>query len=390
MSKLFSLIYKSSKSRARRGIITTSHGVIQTPAFVPVGTKGTIKSLTPTQTHTLGIQLAFVNTYHLAIHPGTDIINNVGGVHKYSQLPFPLMSDSGGFQVFSLANKRQAHLRGGEEDPLLVKINPDGVVFRSVYDGSTIEFTPKTSMLFQTHIGADLIMAFDECTPQGMDLTYARTSMERTHEWLKQSIHYKKEYEPLAHHQQFLYGIIQGAGYEKLRKESAEFVTGMNTPGIAIGGVAVGEGKEEIRNQVAWVSSFLPQDRPVHLLGVGFIEDIVDLVKHGIDTFDCVEPTRMAREGRLLCLKQVLQQIEQPSSPNDYVLDITKNTYKYDTSKVDEEALDSSIAPFTKSYVHHLFKQKELLAYNLATQHNLHVMEAFMKSIRDNIEKGNI
>lgn len=394
MSKqFFKVIHKSKKSKARLGEINTAHGLIKTPAFVPVATKGTIKSLLPELLKEIGIQVAFVNTYHLVDYPGADIIEKAGGIHKFSRLNIPLMSDSAGFQVFSLAeNRRKANIRG-EVEPLVEKISQDGVKFRSNFDGKLMEFTPEKSIQYQRQIGADLIMAFDECTYYSSTHEYAKKAMDRTHEWLKRCI---KEFRNnndviLASvarpesiidpgqarmtnkSKQFLYGIIQGGIYEDLRKESAKFISKQDVDGVAIGGVSVGETKKEMREQVGWVSSYLPDSKPVHLLGVGHADDILEVVKHGIDTFDCVEPTRLARMGT----------IYQVQSWGE--IDINKTIYKNNLERVDENCECYVCKNFTKAYLHHLFKQKELLGYTLATYHNLWVMERFMDNIREMI-----
>jgi len=388
----FKVHHISSQSRARTGLITTDHGVIQTPAFVPVGTKGTIKGITNEQIESLHIQTVFVNTYHLVVHPGIDVMQKANGIHAFSKFTIPLMSDSGGFQVFSLANQQQrrASIRG-EEQPLVEKISEDGVLFRSVYDGQLIHFTPEMSMDFQRTIGADINMAFDECTYYPATHKYAEKAMKRTHEWLKRCVKHKagvQNFEPL--HNQFLYGIIQGGTFEDLRKESAEFVLSQNTPGIAIGGVSVGETKEEMRSQVEWVAPYLPKDRPVHLLGVGQIDDIVDLVKQGIDTFDCVEPTRVARIGRVYETKKIMDYVETGHAPSlqssKFDFDINKAIYKADLSLLDENCSCSTCVNYSKAYIHHLFKQRELLGYTLLSYHNLFVMEKLMEKIRELIE----
>lgn len=360
--KFFKNLYRSKKSKARLGKITTPHGGIKTPAFVPVATKGTVKTMLPELLQDIRIQVAFVNTYHLVSHPGVDVIKKAGGIHNYSKLNIPLMSDSGGFQVFSLArDKRIADVRG-EERPLVVKISDDGVKFRSTFDGTLIEFTPEKSMEYQKKIGADMIMAFDECTYYPATHQYSEQAMERTHRWLKRCKADK----------QFLYGIIQGATFEDLRKKSAEFVVSQNTPGVAIGGVSVGEGKKEMRDQVRWVSDYLPDSRPVHLLGVGQFDDILDIVKYGIDTFDCVEPTRLGRMGTLY-------------QTNRDQIDINKTVYKNNLETIDKNCGCYVCKNFTKSYLHHLFKQKEILGYTLATYHNLFVTEQFFGQIREMI-----
>lgn len=424
----FTVHHTSSKSRARLGTITTDHGVIQTPAFVPVGTKGTIKGLTQSQIKELGVQVSFVNTYHLITHPGKSVLEQSGGVHNLAKYTIPLMSDSGGFQVFSLAqrknsqqstvdsqqqkttthnlqpitSKRIADVRG-EEKPLVEKISEDGVLFRSIYDGELINFTPETSMDFQRIIGADINMAFDECTYHPATHEYTEKAMNRTHEWLKRCLIHRQQSADNSRQKiqvpnsnssllptpytlqpnQFLYGIIQGGTYEDLRKKSAEFVVAQNTPGIAIGGVSVGETKKEMREQVQWVAPYLPKDRPVHLLGVGQVDDIVDLVKYGIDTFDCVEPTRVARMGTAYQTHAVLVHSDGVYSP--YEIDLNKALYKSDLSPLDEECTCSTCVNFSKAYIHHLFKQRELLGYTLLSYHNLFVMERLMKELRDRI-----
>lgn len=414
----FKVNYQSSKSQARTGIITTDHGVVQTPAFMPAGTKGTIKGLTQDQIKDLKIQISFVNTYHLVTHPGIEVLQKAGGIHAFAKYTIPLMSDSGGFQVFSLANqnKRRASVRG-EEQPLVEKISGDGVIFRSTYDGQLINFTPETSMDFQRIIGADINMAFDECTYYPATHEYAEKAMKRTHQWLKRCVskratdstaifapqNYSKPSKPAGGRfvrtfrvrsnrttcrslNQYLYGVIQGGTFEDLRKQSAEFVVTQNTPGIAIGGVSVGESKEKMRSQVEWVASYLPKEKPVHLLGVGQVDDIVDLVKYGIDTFDCVEPTRIARMGSVYQTGTVLAHLEGTYAP--YEIDINKTIYKADLSSLDEACGCSTCVNYSKSYLHHLFKQRELLGYTLLSYHNLYVMERLMEKIRSLIEQN--
>lgn len=378
---MFEIIEKSKKSNARTGKITTKHGEIFTPAFVPVATKGVIKSSSPNFIENIGIQIAFVNTYHLVNHPGVEVIEKFGGIHNFANVKIPLMSDSGGFQVFSLANKKKAKIRNEEAD-ITVKILEEGVIFKSHRDGKEILFTPEKSMEYQIKIGADLIMAFDECTTYPTTYDYAEKAMIRTHKWLIKCIDYfekfKKEY-------QHLYGIIQGSIFEDLRKESAKFVISQNIAGVAIGGVSVGETKEEMRSAVKFVSEFLPQNKPVHLLGVGRIDDIVDLVIYGIDTFDCAEPTRIARTGHIY-------QINNEKKLKQYlgVIDIKKSIYKDNKENVDPLCPCYVCKNFSKAYLHHLFKEKEITAYVLATYHNLFLMEELFRKIREAIKKGEI
>lgn len=399
MSEFFKVLHNSKKSKARLGEIHTDHGIIKTPAFVPVATKGTLKSVHPQLIHNLNLQLCFVNTYHIVVHPGAAVLQKAGGIQKFSQINLPFMSDSGGFQVFSLdKNKRAANFFSEPEtetvgtlampteqkEALILKITDEGVSFRSIYDGTVIDFTPESSMQYQAQIGADMLMAFDECTYYPATHEYAVKAMHRTHEWLKRCIAYKSRFEPPLNNQ-YLYGIIQGGTYEDLRKQSAEFVVSQDVPGIAIGGVAVGESKKEIREQVAWVSPYLPKDKPVHLLGIGHIDDIYDLIVHGIDSFDCVEPTRLGRIGVIYKYANSANHFEK-----NIKREITKSIYKNDLSPVDEDCNCYVCTNFTKAYLHHLFKQKELLGYTLATYHNLHVMEKFMETIREQIAQDKI
>lgn len=412
----FSVRHCSTKSKARLGTITTDHGIVNTPSFVPVGTKGTIKGLTQEHIKELNIQLSFVNTYHLVVHPGVEVLEHAGGIHALAHYSIPLMSDSGGFQVFSLAlrqkEQRKARIRGDEE-PLVEKIDESGVVFRSTYDGQRIVFTPETSMDFQRAIGADINMAFDECTYYPATHEYTEKAMDRTHEWLKRCIEHRKDSKPnfsvsggrpalrtsqvdkkltssalktTSH--QFLYGIIQGGTFEDLRKKSAEFVVAQNTPGVAIGGVSVGESKEEMRQQVEWIAPYLPKDRPVHLLGVGQVDDIVDLVTQGIDTFDCVEPTRVARMGIAYQTGAVLAHLDGHYS--SYEIDVNKMIFRTDLSPLDEQCVCSTCSHYSKAFLHHLFKQRELLGYTLLSYHNLFVMERLMNKIRARIGENKV
>lgn len=417
MSEFFEVKHRSSKSKARTGTITTDHGIVQTPAFVPVGTKATIKAFDPQFIKEVGIQISFVNTYHLVTHPGVEVLEKAGGVHEYGKLNIPLMSDSGGFQVFSLASdKRIAKMRGddelgnfpnrkfpvkevvnkvatqfGENEALVVKISEDGVVFRSLFDGTKIEFTPEKSMEYQQKIGADIMMAFDECTYFPATHEYATKAMNRTHDWLLRCIAKVRsaDWKKNQKHNQYIYGIIQGGTFEDLRKKSADFISSQDVDGVSIGGVSVGEGKDEMRKQVGWVAPFLPKDKPVHLLGVGQIDDVIELVNHGIDTFDCVEPTRVARMGKIY--QWAL--IENGFKTQDFSIDgidIDKGKYKADLSKLDEDCSCYVCQNFTKSFIHHLLKQKELLGYTLGTYHNLVIMERLMTRIREMIESDEI
>ena len=329
------------------------------------------------------MQVAFVNTFHLTVHPGVDVVKKLGGIHKYTKLNIPLMSDSAGFQVFSLGEGKKnkgAKIREGEEVPL-EKIEEKGVRFRSPRDGKLMIFTPEISIQNQEKIGADIIMAFDECVYHGATHAYTKEATDRTHRWLLRCI--EEKFSRRAMQSQYLYGIIQGGVFRDLREESAKFVVQQKVDGIAIGGVSVGETKKEMRDQVRWVAPFLPDDKPIHLLGIGQVDDILDLVSYGIDTFDCVEPTRLARNGIvLICLKRSFKQFER--------IDLNKSKYLIDKNPIQKTCTCYTCKNFSLSFLHHLFKEKELLGYYLATYHNLFFFKQLFYEIRENIQKGKI
>jgi queuine tRNA-ribosyltransferase len=348
----FKQLRKDTKTRARTGVIHTTHGDIQTPAFVPVGTQATVKSLTPEELNTIAVQLFFVNTYHMYLRPGIEIVKKAGGLHKFMHWDRPLMTDSGGFQIFSLARRAS-----------LVKITDDGVQFRSHWDGTKHMFTPESSMQWQSALGSDIHIAFDDCTPYPVTHEKAKKSMKRTHAWAKRSL--------TAHKKGALYGSIQGSVFEDLRTESAKFISSLDFDGIAVGGVSVGESKREMEQVLGWVAPLLPDEKPRHLLGVGEIDDIFMLVSYGMDTFDCVQPTRLARVGKLY---------EQHSQ-----IDIMRSRYADDFGPIDRGCTCYTCTNFTRAYIHHLFHVKELLAYRLATIHNLHFIHRLVSDIRQSI-----
>ena len=374
----FTIEHTDAHSKARVGVIETPHGTIKTPAFVPVGTQASVKSLTPQELDTLGVQLFFVNTYHTYLRPGLPIINKFGGLHHFMDWPGPIITDSGGFQVFSLARPKYAPADRSDDQPSLVRINEDGVEFRSHWDGSKHTFTSESSMQWQWELGSDIHIAFDDCTSYPATHQTAKKSMERTHRWLIRSIAahktlweaYKKRDMPY----QALYGVIQGSVYEDLRVESTRVVTGADTDGIAIGGVSVGESKKEMKDVLSWVTPGLPEHKPRHLLGVGEIDDVFVLVEHGMDTFDCVQPTRLARMGKVY-LK------DEP----EHMFDITKKTYEEDVRPIDPACACYACTHFSRAYIHHLFRVRELLAYRLTTIHNIHFMNTLVSAIRESI-----
>ena len=399
-------------TRARVGEITTPHGIIHTPAFVPVGTQASVKSLTPEELGELGVELFFVNTYHAYLRPGIEVIEKFGGLHRFMHWQKPLITDSGGFQVFSLGKKKFVNIAISESAVLdrekftkkfskkeaikegvfpdeyrpvgeLVKIDEDGVTFTSHWDGTQHRFTPEVSIGIQHSLGADLIIAFDECTPYPTTRDYAKEAMERTHRWATRSLSANEKLKmknvKLKRPTQALYGVIQGSVFEDLRKESADFISKLGFDGIAIGGVSVGESKQEMQRVCDWVIPRLPQNKPRHLLGVGEVDDIFEIVERGVDTFDCVQPTRLARMGIVFNAK-----FQMPNAK--WGFDITKKVCAEDMQPIDQLCACYTCKNFSRAYIHHLFRVKELLAYRLATIHNLHFVLHLVNQIRTHIQ----
>ncbi|MES2087427.1 MAG: tRNA guanosine(34) transglycosylase Tgt [Patescibacteria group bacterium] len=380
----------------RAGILTTPHGEIQTPAFVTVGTKGTVKSLTPEQVKDLGAQVVLANTYHLYLQPGEETMKKAGGLNTFMNWSGPTMTDSGGFQAFSLGaafgkkiNKLAEVTQGArpnkdidERDELgaFAKITEDGVEFKSVLDGSTHFFTPERSMEIQHAIGADMIFAFDECTSPIAPYEYQKEAMARTHRWATRSLRRHRELqvesEKLKVENQALFGIVQGGRFEDLRKESAKIIGEMDFDGFGIGGSFE---KKDMNTAVGWVNALLPENKPRHLLGIGDPLDLFDAVEEGCDLFDCVAPTRIARHGTLY-------------TPNG-LLHITGGSYRNDFSPVVEGCGCYTCKNFTKAYLGYLFRAREFLAYTLASIHNLyfiiHLVDTIRQSILDNTFEKN-
>lgn len=387
----FRVLAQNSESAARLGEITTPHGNIFTPAFVPVGTQATVKSLSPDELRTLDIHLFFVNTYHTYLRPGTARIAEFGGLHAFMAWDRPVITDSGGFQIYSLARGRSQTLQTGENpnerSPSLVAISEDGVTFTSHWDGSTHIFTPENSMAYQWQLGSDIHIAFDDCTPYPVTEAVARLSMERTHRWAERSLVKHQELASYAtgHKQpyQALYGSVQGSTYAALRAESARFIAGLPVDGIAIGGVSVGEPKRDMVQVLDTVLPLLPAVKPRHLLGVGEIDDIFALISRGVDTFDCVQPTRLARMGYSY-IRPWLKRADEPVR-DDGTLDLTKSRYATEFLPLDQECTCTTCKTFSRAYLHHLFKTKELLAYRLATIHNIWFIQQLVQDIRRSI-----
>jgi queuine tRNA-ribosyltransferase len=343
----------ASQGRARAGLFQTPHGDLETPVFAPVGTQATVKTLTPAQLDELGASLVLANTYHLYMRPGDELVAEMGGLHEFMQWPRPMLTDSGGFQVFSLAQTR--------------KIDDEGVTFRSHVDGSTHRFTPEKSIQIQENLGADIIMAFDECSDPN-DHAYSKTAMERTHRWAERSLSAKKRAD------QALFGIIQGGVNPDLRAASAQFIASLPFPGIAIGGLSVGETKEEMHSSLDLVTNLLPEDKPRYLMGVGTPEDLINGIARGIDIFDCVLPTRLARHNAVF------------SSGGR--LNLMNATFAHDPRPIDDTCACYTCRTFTRAYLRHLIMAKELLAGTLLSIHNLHALVQLVKDMRVSIMEG--
>ena len=372
----FKILSRDKKTKAKTGVINTLHGKINTPAFVPVGTAATIKSLTPEEIKNCGIEVFIVNTYHMIFRPGVETVKKGGGLHGFMNWKFPLMTDSGGFQAFSLGEYGPRNVSDKSEN--MVKITDQGIEFKSAWDGKKIFFGPHESILAQHKLGADLIMAFDECTFYPIKKSYAKRAMQRTHDWAKTCLQVKKQ----LNNKQTLYGIIQGSVFEDLRRNSANFFAGKPFEGFAVGSVANSrEPRKKVFQVLDWtLPILLPVNKPIHFLGIGEVEDIFIAIEKGIDSFDCVIPTRLARMGWIFTKSAGLK--------NKFRFDITKSRYHSLKSPPDRSCRCYTCTNFTKSYLNHLFRCRELLGYRLATIHNLYFYANLMSQIRTAIENG--
>lgn len=340
----FELQHTDLHTKARAGIITTDHGQIETPIFMPVGTVGSVKGLTVRDLkEEVKAQIILGNTYHLYLRPGTEILEKAGGLHKFNGWDKPILTDSGGFQVFSLTGIR--------------KLTEEGCTFRSHLDGSKHMFSPERVMDIERSIGADIIMALDECPPGTSDHAYAKKSLGLTHRWLDRCFKRFNETEPLYGYHQSLFPIVQGCTFKDLRKESAEFIASKNADGNAIGGLAVGEPSEVMYEMIEVVNEILPTDKPRYLMGVGTPANLLEGIERGIDMFDCVMPTR---NGRNACL-----------FTSEGIMNMRNRKWADDFSPIDPNGTASIDIFYTKAYLHHLFKAQELLALEIASIHNL-------------------
>lgn len=343
---------------ARAGLLHTDHGLIETPIFMPVGTVGSVKGILQQQLkETIQAQIILGNTYHLYLRPGTDILEQAGGLHQFMGWDRPILTDSGGFQVFSLSENR--------------KIKEEGALFQSHIDGSRHLFTPENVMDIQRKIGADIIMAFDECTPYPCEYQYAKNSMGLTHRWLDRCFAQLEQSPALYGHQQSLFPIVQGSVYKDLRKASAEYIASKGADGNAIGGLSVGEPEDEMYEMCELVTAILPKDKPRYLMGVGTPWNIVNTIALGIDMFDCVMPTRNGRNGMLFT--------------SEGVINIKNKKWENDFSPIDANITNGISNVYTKAYLRHLFVAKELLGLHIASVHNLSFYLQLVKESRQHI-----
>ncbi|MGQ9846550.1 MAG: tRNA guanosine(34) transglycosylase Tgt [Bacteroidales bacterium] len=357
----FNLITKDDKSRARAGILETSHGIIETPIFMPVGTVGNVKGvLHQILEQDIKAQIILVNTYHIFLRPGTEILKQAGGIHKFMSWDKPILTDSGGYQVFSLAERR--------------KIKPEGVYFQSHIDGSKHLFTPENVVDTQRIIGSDIMMALDECTPYPCSYEYAKNSLEITHQWLKRGWIHFTETEPLYGYEQTFFPIIQGSVFSDLRKKSTEEVLQYDSLGVAIGGLSVGEPTEMMYEMIEHIIPIIPENKPRYLMGVGTPANIIEGISMGIDMFDCVMPTRNGRNGMLFT--------------SEGIINIKNEKWKNDFSSIDPNSEISIDNRYSKAYLRHLFVSNEMLGPIIASIHNLNFYLWLVREARKNILNG--
>lgn len=355
MTQSFTFEIQAHQERARAAVFHTPHGDLLTPVFAPVGTQASVKAITPAQLSELGASLVLANTYHLYLRPGDELVAEMGGLHRFMHWDRPMLTDSGGYQVFSLAQTR--------------KIDEDGVTFKSHIDGSLHRLTPEKSIAIQENLGADIIMAFDECALP-YDRAYNERAMARTHAWLERCIQAKSRPD------QALFGIVQGGVFPDLRQASAEYVAGLDLPGIAIGGLSVGETKDEMNAMLEVVDPRLPEDKPRYLMGVGSPEDLVNGVLRGIDIFDCVLPTRLARHNAAMT--------------RTGRLNLLNAVYTRDRLPIAESCTCYTCRNFSRAYLRHLILAREMLSATLLSIHNLHTLLSLMADLRAAIFAGTL
>jgi queuine tRNA-ribosyltransferase len=357
MQKNFELLATDRHSNARRGRLTTAHGDIDTPAFMPVGTQGSVKGVSPRELHELNAQIILGNTYHLFVRPGLDVIKHFGGLHSFMNWDGPMLTDSGGYQIFSLAKLR--------------KITENGVEFQNHIDGARAFISPEIAMEIQMLLGSDIAMALDECVPYPCEYDYAAQSAEMTTRWAKRCKEANAQCPTI---NQLLFGIVQGATFEDLRKESAQAIVDIDFDGYAIGGVSVGEPEGEMMQAVEWAEPFLPENKSRYAMGLGTPPQLLELTARGMDMFDCVLPTRLARNGTAFTATGTVN--------------LKNAEFILDKNPIEENCACDACREFSRGYIRHLIKSEEILGLRLITLHNLHFYLNLMKQARAEIEKG--
>lgn len=375
----FSIIKKAPNSLARRGLLQLAHGKVQTPAFMPCATGGAVKGISAEELQSLGYELILANTYHLYLRPGEKEIRKLGGLNKFMNWPKPILTDSGGYQVFSLGKKWRAlnprrNYSGEMAFASLVEVNSEGVWFKSHLDGSKHFFSPEKVLAIQNDLGSDIAMVLDECTEFPATFERARESLAMTHHWAKRSREYWQRFK---NPRQALFGIIQGSTYKNLREISAKYIASLDFDGLAVGGVSVGEGKTKMYKVMRWLGPWLDKDKPHYLMGVGEPEDIMEAVKRGFDLFDCVLPTRLGRHGTVWATTN-WQKFRR--------LDLRQAQYRQDKKVIMKDCgCPACSSGYSRAYIGHLVKAKEMLGMRLASLHNLWLINELMKKIRQSI-----
>lgn len=367
----FKITKKSNKNLARCGTIETTHSTIQTPVFMPCATIGSVKGISVDELKNIGFKIILSNTYHLYLRPGDEIIKKMGGLQKFMNWPGAILNDSGGYQVFSLGYNFNS--KNGTES--LVKITSKGAEFRSHLDGSKHLFTPEKVIEIQKNLGSDIMMVLDECTEYPSTRKRTEKSLEITHLWAKRASDYWMKN---GDKNQALFGIVQGSTYKDLREKSVEFISSLPFDGIAVGGVSVGEGKQNMYRVIKWLGPVLPKDKPHYLMGVGEPEDIIEAVKNGFDMFDCVLPTRLGRHGTVWTTSNFKKFIK---------IDLRKSKYREDKKVIQKGCgCPACKQGYSRAYISHLIKEKEMLGMRLASLHNLYLLYELMRKIRENIK----
>jgi queuine tRNA-ribosyltransferase len=383
----FKITKKAKNSWARAGVIQTPHGRINTPAFIPVSTKASVKTLSPEELNEIGVEILMNNTYHLMLKPGSKTVKKLGGLNKFMHWNKPTITDSGGFQAFSLGYGKETSVKkiyfpdegnsGRKGSERIAHINETGVEFRSIYDDSKHNLTPESSIKIQEELGADIILVLDECTSPLAGYDYTKKSMELTNRWAIRCIKAHKT-------KQALFGILQGGEYKDLREESARFVASQPFNGYSIGG-SLGKSKKDMHNILKWVVPILDEKKPRHLLGIGTVEDLFETIELGMDLFDCVGPTRIARVGIIYVSPKA-----GGNKRNKFRYRITRKKFEHDKKPLDPTCKCYACRNYTRAYIRHLFKANEMLAYRLASIHNLYFIVNLVKDIRKAILKGTL